>query len=171
MKKITRNPEVWLAYISSLQDLGETRKTFEELLKLPSQDLDLSWKQYEAWEQDPAEKSRMHSFFLSSIEDWLQESEVSSKFSQLSQFTLSHIKTLFTYTKPALHPFIYEELLYRSPKSSDIWEDYIIHQLTSNLPIKRTCKRAIRNNPTSVGLWSILFLCYESKLESLESKN
>jgi hypothetical protein len=164
-----RDFEVWLSFISKLQDNQMIRNTFKELFRIPRPGLDTCWKKYEEWERDPNEKSSMKAIFLSSFNENLQEQEISSKFSTLSHFSLIHLKTLQQHTKAVVHPYIYEELLFRSPHSADIWEDYVFFNIRAGSACTKTCKRAIRNNPTNVNLWSLLILCYENSQKSFES--
>lgn len=169
IKGKTRDSEVWLSLISKLTDEETQRKLFKELFSIPRPGLEQSWKFYETWEKNAEEKKKTQSLYLNTLADWLQEQEISAKFSNLQKLSMSHIKALHSHTKPSVHPYIFEESLYRSPNSADIWEAYIISQLSNPSNSKKLCKRSLRSNPSCTNLWSLLFLSYETQQKLSDS--
>jgi len=170
VKGLNRDAEVWICFLNRVKDEKLLRELYRELFSVPRPGLEQCWKDYEKWETQAEEKKRTQAFYLNSLTDWLQEQVIANKFNNLQKLSLSHIKAVQAHTKPGIYTYIYEEFLFRSPNSIDIWEAYIISNLSNPKIFKKICKRSLRTNPSCFNLWSLLFLSCELTQKPLNSK-
>lgn len=167
---MNRDAEVWICFLNKVKDEELLRGLYRELFSVPRLGLEQCWKAYEKWEKKVEEKTKTQNLYLNSLTDWLQEQEIAKKFSNLQKLSNSHVKAIQAYTKPGIYAYVFEEFLYRSPNSVDIWEAYIISNLSKPKICKKICKRSLRSNQSCFHLWSLLFLSYELSQKPLNSK-
>lgn len=165
-----RRSELWNTYRELLDNTEEIRSNYRKQFAVPMPGLDSSWKNYLTWEKDEEAKQVSRDKYLNTFSKWKTEEVMYEQFqvllqeqnSQLVPFLEQYIKKL----PENLIPSMYEEALLKIGNDSALWQSYAISmvkltQTKHKLETKRILKRAIRNCPEDIELWSLLLISQE----------
>ena len=168
-KNYSRDSDVWIAYVSRLEDSEIIRNTYKEYFSTPKPNMDKLWKLYESWEIVDEIKQKTKEIYLKSFPIWVQEEEFYNILHKTENYSMGHLKSYIDAAKDQQKKYIFEECLLKSPKTSDFWMEYITFSFNDKLEVIKICKRAVRNCFSNINLWSYLILCYEQLGKPFES--
>lgn len=135
--------------------------------------MDNSWKNYLNWEKDEEAKQITRDKYLNTFSKWKSEEVMYEQFQvllqerndQLVPFLEHYLKKVPEHLKPS----IYEEALLKISTDPSLWQSYAMSMTKHKLEMKRILKRAIRNCPEDIELWSLLLLSQERLNKSISS--
>lgn len=171
IKEFTRDVNVWLTYISLLEDVESIRIAYAELFGTPKPGLENAWKSYEHWEKNEKAKANNREVYLKTFALWVTEEEHFVALGKAEEYSIARLKCYFEHVRSTEKRYIYEEVLIKFPNSLDIWTDYLVFTMPDKFKALQVAKRSVRNCPSSASLWSNLFLCLENLEKSIESNN
>jgi RNA recognition motif-containing protein len=168
-KEYCRDTDYWLGYITRLDSHDDIRSVYMELFSIPRPGLDKAWKVYELWEKSLEIKEKTKEIYLKAFADWILEEESYKSLLNSDRYSISQLKSYFQTIKNSQRTYVFEEILTKFPKNSEIWFDYIIYTLPEKSKVLNICKRSIRNCYWDTNLWSYLFISYEQLGKSIHS--
>ena len=125
-KKYSRDTNFWLEYIRKLENIDSIRNTYKELFSIPRPDMEKAWSSYESWEKDQEFKEIMREVYLKFFTLWLAEEESYKSALILEKFSVSDLKSYFETIKEPQQQYVYEEILLKHSKNSEIWTEYVL---------------------------------------------